>query len=131
MSSKRSTKAAPGPADEQPKPIPAPFHETYGPLLDGMPASVIEKIKARSEVRGLDLSADDDAVRDLVESAHSAYQKKKESSRLAAAKRRASKKSAAAALEAAVEPLEAAVEPLEAAVEPLEAEAAVESPAEP
>ena len=123
MPSKRSPKVAP--ADEQPKPIPSPFHEAYGPLRDGMPTSVIEMIKARAHLRGFDLSADDDYVRDLIESARSAYQKKKEGSRLAAAKRRAAKKSVAAAA------LEAAVEPLEAAVEPLEAAPAVEPPAEP
>ena len=107
MPSKRSPKVAPGPAE-----TPAPFHEAYGPLLVGLPDSVILKIKARAEVRGLDLSADDDAVRDLVETARSAYERKKEGSRASAAKRRAAKK-ATAALE--VEPLEAA--PADAALE--------------
>ena len=122
-SKKRATKAAP--ADEQPKPIPAPFHGAYGPLLDGLPESVVGKVKARAEMRGLDLSTDDDYIVEILESSRGAYERKKASSRLAAARRRASKKSVAAAA------LEAAVEPLEAAVEPLELEAAVESPAEP
>ena len=119
MPSKRAPKAA----DEQPKPIPAPFHESYGLLLDGLPDSVIQKVKTRAELRGLDpATADDYLIIELLESARGAYERKKTSSRLAAARRRASKKSLAAA---------AAVEPLEAAVEPLEAEAAVEPPAEP
>ena len=58
MPSKRSPKVAP--ADEQPKPTPAPFHEVYGLLLVGLPDSVLLKIKARAEVRGLDLSAEDE-----------------------------------------------------------------------
>ena len=117
MPSKRSPKVAPGPAE-----IPAPFHEAYGPLLLGLPSSVVEKVKARSEMRGLDLSADDDAVRELLESAREAYERKKAGSRASAAKRRAAKK-ATAALE---------VEPLEAVLEAAPADApAVEPPAEP
>ena len=133
-SKKRAPK--PAPADEIPKPTPAdeipslsacaPFHEAYGPLLLGLPSSVVEKIKARADVRGLDLSADDDAVRDLVETAREAYARKKAGSRASAAKRRAAKK-ATAALEAAVEPLEAALEAapatLEAALEAAPADA--------
>ena len=103
MPSKRATKtkqaAAPGPAE-----TPAPFHEAYGSLLVGLPDSVILKIKARAEVRGLDLSADDDAVRDLIESAREAYERKKAGSRASAAKQRAAAKAAPAALETAVEP---------------------------
>ena len=118
MPSKRSPKVAP--ADEIPKPTPAPFHEDYGPLLVGLPDSVLLKIKARAEVRGLDLSADDDAVRDLVETARSAYERKKEGSRASAAKRRAAKK-ATAALE---------VEP-EAAIEAAPADTPADAPATP
>ena len=116
MPSKRSPKVAQ--ADEIPKPTPAPFHEAYGQLLVGLPDSVILKIKARAEVRGLDLSAEDDCVRDLIETARWAYERKEEGSRASAAKRRAAKK-ATAALE---------VEQLEAA--PADAPA-VEPPAEP
>ena len=119
---KTKTAAAPGPADELPSLdtlalerqaacAPEPSH-----LLDGLPDSVVGKIRARAEARGLDLTADDDAVRDLVSTAREAYERKKAGSRASAAKRRSAKKSlAAAALETAgaVEPLEAAVaEPL-------------------
>ena len=95
-SKKRAPKVAPAaPADEIPKPTPAdeipslsacaPFHEAYGPLLLGLPSSVVEKIKARAEVRGLDISEDDDAVRELPESAREAYERKKAGSRASAA----------------------------------------------
>ena len=106
----RAPKAAPGPADEIPSLAAcAPFHEAYTQLLDGLPSSVVEKVKARAEVRGLDLTADEDAVRDLLETAREAYERKKAGSRLAAAKRRASKKAgAAAALESAPAAFEAA-----------------------
>ena len=102
-SRKRSPKVAP--ADEQPKPTPAPFHEVYGLLLVGLPDSVLLKIKARAEVRGLDLAADDDAVRDLIETAREAYERKKAGSRASAARRRSAAKAKAAP---EVEPLEAA-----------------------
>ena len=113
-SKKQATKAAaPGPA--------LGFHEAYTHLLDGLPASVVEKVRARAEARGLDISTEDDYIVEILESSRGAYERKKASSRLAAARRRASKKSVAdAALEAAVEPLEAAVEPLEAEAAPAE-----------
>ena len=142
-SKKRALKTAP--ANEIPKPTPAdvipsldtltlerkaacapePFHEAYGPLLLGLPSSVVEKVKARSDARGLDLTADDDAVRDLLESARAAYERKKEGSRASAAKRRASKKAVAAAtLEAARAALEAApADALEAELEAAPADA--------
>ena len=65
-------------------------------------------------VRGLDLTADDDAVRDLLETARAAYEKKKEGSRTSAAKRRAEKKATTKAALEARNALEAApaVEPL-------------------
>ena len=122
-SRKQAPKAAP--ADKQPKPAPPPFHEAYGPLLDGLPDSVIEKVKARAEMRGLDLAvADDYIVVELIEGARSAYERKKAGSRLSAAKRRAAKKSSAApAVEAAAAPADTpadapAVEP-PAPAEPL------------
>ena len=124
---KTKTAAAPGPADELPSLdtlalerqaacAPEPSH-----LLDGLPDSVVGKIRARAEVRGLDLSEDNDAVRDLVETAREAYERKKAGSRASAAKRRsaAKAKAAPAALETAVEPPAPADAP------------AVEPPAEP
>ena len=101
MPSKRSPKVAP--AD---KPTPAPFHESYGALLAGLPDSVLLKIKARAEVRGLDVAVGEDyLITELLESARSAYERKKLGSRASAARRRAAKKSApeAAPPEAAVE----------------------------
>ena len=108
MPSKRSPKVAPGPA--------LGFHEAYGSLLDGLPDSVIQKVKARAEMRGLDISTDDEYIVEILESARSAYERKKEGSRASAARRRAAKKSTAA-LE--VEP-EAAIEaaPADAPAEP-------------
>ena len=104
MPSKRSPKVAPGPAE-----IPAPFHAAYGPLLLGLPSSVVEKVKARAEVRGLDpATADDYLIIELLESAREAYERKKAGSRASAAKRRSTAK-AKAALEAA--PAALAVEP--------------------
>ena len=121
MPSKRSPKVAP--ADEQPKPTPAPFHEVYGLLLVGLPDSVLLKIKARAEVRGLDVAVGEDyLITELLESARSAYERKKLGSRASAARRRAAKK-ATAAPEAAPE-----VEP-EAAIEAAPADAP--APAEP
>ena len=115
MPSKRATKskqaAAPGPADEIPSL--APFHEAYTQLLDGLPDSVVGKIKARAEVRGLDLSADDDYVRDLIETARSAYERKKAGSRASAAKRRAAAKAALEAAPADAPAVEPAGEPPE------------------
>ena len=111
MPSKRATKskqaAAPGPAE-----IPAPFHEAYGSLLQGLPDSVVGKVKARAEVRRLDLSADDDAVRDLLESARASYERKKAGSRASAAKRRAAAKAAPAAAPADAPAVEPPEEPL-------------------
>ena len=112
MPSKRAPKIAPGPAE-----IPAPFHEAYGPLLLGLPSSVVEKVKARAEVRGLDpATADDYLIIELLEGARSAYERKKAGSRASAAKQRAAAKAAPE------------VEP-EAAIEAAPAEAPADAPA--
>ena len=106
----RSSKVAPGPAE-----IPAPFHESYGALLAGLPSSVVKKVTARAEARGLDLAVPADyIVEELLEAARGSYERKKQGSKVSAAKRRASKKALAAAPEAALE------------VEPPAPEAAVE-----
>ena len=51
MPSKRSPKVPPGPAE-----TPAPFHDSYQPLILGLPDSVIQKVTSRAEMRGLDLA---------------------------------------------------------------------------
>ena len=118
MPSKRSPKVAPGPAE-----IPAPFHESYGQPLDGLPSSVVEKVKARAEMRGLDLAvADDYIVVEILEGARSAYTRKKEGSRASAARRRAAKKAAAAPAVETEAAIEAAVEPPAPADAPAPAE---------
>ena len=113
MPSKKQAKtAAPGPAE-----IPAPFHESYGPLLAGLPDSVIQKVKSRASARGLDVAiADDYIILEIIEGAREAYERKKQGSRLSAAKRRAAAK-AAPAVET------------EAAIEAAPAEAPAEAPA--
>ena len=76
---KTKTAAAPGPADElqsldtlalerQAACAPEPFHEAYGPLLLGLPASVRSKVIVSSAKQGLD-TKEDIAVRDLIENA--------------------------------------------------------------
>ena len=70
----------------------------------------------------LDISEEGDAVRDLLETAREAYERKKTASRLAAAKRRTAKKAGAAAV---LESARAALEAAPAAA--LEAAPAVES----
>ena len=92
---KRSPKVAPGPAE-----IPSPFHESYSHLLDGLPDSVVQKVKSRISARGLDLAVEADyLIIELLEGARSAYERKKEGSRASAARRRASKKALAAEVE--------------------------------
>ena len=114
MPSKRAPKAAP--ADKQPKPAPPPFHESYSHLLVCLPDSVVEKVKARAEARGLDVAvADDYIVVEILEGAREAYTRKKEGSRASAARRRAAKKAAAAPeVEPEAAPAEAPAEALEA-----------------
>ena len=115
---KTKTAAAPGPADDLPsldtltlERQPSEFSRVYAQLLDGLPSSVIEKVKVHAEVRGFDTLAGGDDVRELLENACIAYERKKLASRLGASRRRAAKEVGAAAvavLEAAPAALEAA-----------------------